>query len=151
MAGTGRELSDDDYRRLLELRTRLRGFLAWSEEQARQAGVTAVQHQLLLAVRGHPDPKGPTIGELADYLYRRHHSAVGVVDRADAAGLVRRVEDPKDRRVVRVRLTDTGRKALRQLSETHIEELRRLAAHLQPLLKGLELGQDDRGGTRLAG
>jgi DNA-binding MarR family transcriptional regulator len=146
-----RELSNGDYRRLLGLRTRLRGFLRWSEGQARAAGLTAAQHQLLLAIRGHDDPAGPTIGELADYLYLRHHSAVGLVDRADAAGLVQRVEDSQDRRVARVLLTGKGRKALRALSEQHISELARLASHLQPLLAGLDLAKDDRGGSRLVG
>jgi DNA-binding MarR family transcriptional regulator len=146
-----RALSDGDYGRLLGLRTRLRGFLRWSEDQARAAGLTAAQHQLLLAIRGHDDPAGPTIGELADYLYLRHHSAVGLIDRADAAGLVQRVEDKQDRRVARVLLTGKGRKALRALSEQHISELARLASHLPPLLAGLDLAKDDRGGSRLLG
>ena len=146
-----RDLSQEDYRRLLDLRTRLRGFAHWSEQQARAAGLTATQHQVLLAVRGHGDRRGPTIGELADYLYLRHHSAVGLVDRADHAGLVRRVEDPEDRRVVRVALTDAGSRALRRLSHLHIEELSRLASHLRPLLDGLELRQDDHGGSRSTG
>ena len=145
------DLTDGDYRRLLGLRTRLRGFLRWSEDQARAAGLTAAQHQLLLAVRGHDDPAGPTIGEVADYLYLRHHSAVGLVDRADDAGLVRRMDDPEDRRVTRVLLTEAGRRALRALSEQHIDELARLASHLQPLLAGLDLSKDDHGGSRVAG
>jgi DNA-binding MarR family transcriptional regulator len=81
-------LDTADFERLLQLRTGLRRFLRWSEAQARAAGVTPAQHQLLLAVRGHPDPDGPTIGEVADYLVLRHHSAVGLVDRAVTAGLV---------------------------------------------------------------
>ena len=142
------EPSDADYARLLGLRTRLRGFIHWSESQARGAGLTPAQHQLLLAVRGHDDPRGPTIGQVADYLYIRHHSAVELVDRADSAGLVERIEDPDDRRVVRVGLTPAGRKALRALSEVHLDELARLADHLQPLLAGLDLDKDDRGGSR---
>jgi len=145
------KLSDRDYRSLLRLRTGLRGFLHWSEEQAKAAGLTAGQHQLLLAVRGHEDPRGPTIGEVADYLFIRHHSAVGLVDRADAAGLIRRTEDRDDRRAVRLSLTPAGAGALARLSALHIEELGRLADHLQPLLAGLELGQEDRGGSRMAG
>src|SRR5919198_3816810 len=82
--------TDEDYRHLLELRTGLRRFLRWSEEQAQAAGVSPAQHQLLLAIRGHPDPRGPTIGDVAEYLLLRHHSAVGLVNRAQAAGLVER-------------------------------------------------------------
>jgi DNA-binding MarR family transcriptional regulator len=145
------QLSDADYRRLLELRTRLRGFLRWSEEQARARGLTPAQHQLLLGIRGHEDPRGPTIGELADYLYLRHNSTVELVDRADAAGLVRRVEDPEDRRVARVRLTPRGRKALTAISKQHVQELGLLASHLQPLISQLDPATPDRGGSRRAG
>ena len=145
----GGDLSHADYRTLLALRTRLRGFLHWSEAQAEAAGLTAAQHQLLLAIRGHDDERGPTIGELADYLFLRHHSAVGLVNRADAVGLVRRIRDQEDGRIVRVRLTERGSRALRELSRRHIEELPRLALHLQPLLAGLDLGQDDHGGSRV--
>jgi DNA-binding MarR family transcriptional regulator len=143
-------LTDGQYFQLLQLRTRLRGFLRWSEEQARAQGLTASQHQLLLALRGHPDPLGPTIGEVADYLSLRHHSAVGLVDRAEQAGLVRRRNDPGDARVVRLGLTARGETFLSRISEAHLEELTRLGANLRPLLRGLDVDQDDRGGSRSA-
>src|SRR5690349_5865856 len=101
-------LRDEDYQRLLELRTGLRRFLRWSEEQAVGAGVTPAQHQLLLAVRGHDDPRGPTVADIARSLLLQHHSTVELVDRAQAGGLVRRGADPRDRRTVRVRLTPHG-------------------------------------------
>src|SRR3954470_1456012 len=109
--------TDEDYRRLLELRTGLRRFLRWSERQAEQAGLTPAQHQLLLAIRGHPDSRGPTVGDIADSLLLRHHSAVGLVDRAAAAGLVARGPDPESLSVVRLRLTDKGAAQLAELSE----------------------------------
>src|ERR1700757_1425367 len=101
-------LSQDDFTRLLELRTGLRRFLRWSEQQAKAAGLTPAKHQLLLAVRGHPNPSGPTVGEIADYLVLRHHSAVGLIDRAVAAGLVIRNRDPDSKSVVRITLTPVG-------------------------------------------
>jgi len=125
---------DEDYRRLLGFRTELRRFLRWSEDEARAAGLTPAQHQLLLAVRGHADPAGPTIGELAEYLVLRHHSVVELIDRAAKAGLVERVGDEADHRVVRLQLTRRGEQAIEQLSRLHLEELRRLA----PLLGSLE-------------
>lgn len=145
---TKTSLSDRDFQRLLQLRTRLRGFLRWSEAQARAAGVPPTQHQLLLAVRGHSDRRGPTIGEAADYLFLRHHSAVELVDRAGQAGLVERRADPDDARVVRLGLTPTGRAALDRLTALHFEELRRLASSLTALVKDFDFDQDDRGGTR---
>ena len=127
-------LDDSEYRRLLQFRTALRRFLHWSEQQAEAAGLTAAQHQLLLAVRGHDDARGPTIGEVAGYLLLRHHSAVGLADRTEKAGLVERLEDGKDRRVVRLRLTPRGEETLRNLSAAHLEELERLAPHMRVLL-----------------
>lgn len=130
-------LPDEAYARLLALRTGLRRFMRWSEEQAAAAGLTPAQHQLLLAVRGHPDPRGPTIGEVADYLLLRHHSAVGLVDRADGAGLVTRARDPDDHRVVRLHLTEDGARRLETLSALHLQELERLSLDLPGAWDGL--------------
>jgi DNA-binding MarR family transcriptional regulator len=123
-------LPDSTYARLLALRTSLRQFERWSEQQARAAGLTPAQHQLLLAIRGHDDPRGPTVGEVADYLLLRHHSVVELIDRADAAGLLRRDRDADDRRVVRLHLTAAGAQRLEALSALHLEELERLTARL---------------------
>lgn len=130
--------TDDDYHRLLELRTGLRRFLRWSEQQAEAAGVTPAQHQLLLAVRGHADERGPTIGDVAGYLLLRHHSVVGLVDRAEAAGLIMRVPDADNRSVVRLRLTDKGSAQLEALSEQHLQELAHLAPTMHALWDALE-------------
>ena len=124
-------LRDGDYRRLLELRDGLRRFLRWSEDQARAAGLTPAQHQLLLAVRGHGAP--PTIGEVAEHLLLRHHSAVELVDRAEQGGLLRRRPDAADHRVVRVELTPLGARRLATVAALHREELRRLADELRPV------------------
>lgn len=133
-----RELADADYQRLLRFRTGLRRFLHWSEEQAEKAGLTAAQHQLLLAVRGHNGDLGPTIGDVAGYLLLQHHSVVGLVDRAVKAGLVERHEDAVDRRVVRLRLTAQGAQILKQLTELHLEEIKRLTPRIRDLSQGLE-------------
>ncbi|HTU39524.1 MAG TPA: MarR family transcriptional regulator [Acidimicrobiales bacterium] len=130
-------LRDADYEDLLTLRSGLRRFLRWSEQQAEEAGLTPAQHQLLLAIRGHSDPRGPTVGEAADYLLLRHHSAVGLVDRAVKAGLVTRARDPEDHRVVRLQLTPKGTKRLETLSAAHLEELERLALKLPSAWRGL--------------
>jgi len=135
-----RSLTEADYRRILDFRTRLRRFLHWSEEQARAAGLTPAQHQLLLAVRGHDGERPPTISDLAGYLLLQHHSVVGLVDRAERAGLVRRVSDPDDRRVVRVALEPKGAAALEQLTWAHLAELKSLAAQVALLDERTEGG-----------
>jgi len=122
---------------LLALRTGLRRFQHWSEAQARAAGLTPAQHQLLLAVRGHVDPRGPKVGQVAHQLLPRHHGTVGLLDRAEAAGLLRRVSDDDDYRVVRLQLTPRGEDRLAALPALHVEELRRLAHQLPDLWEGL--------------
>ena len=131
-------LDQQDYERLLAFRTGLRRFLSWSGQQAEAAGITPAQHQLLLAVRGHPDPRGPTIGEIAGYLLVRHHSAVELIDRAVAAGLVTRQADNEDGRTVRIVLTDDGLQRLERLAAAHLEELDRMTSQLHTLWAGLE-------------
>jgi DNA-binding MarR family transcriptional regulator len=132
------DLSQDDFTRLLELRTGLRRFLRWSEQQAKSAGLTPAKHQLLLAVRGHPDPSGPTVSEIADYLVLRHHSAVGLIDRAEADGLVKRNADARSKSVVRITLTPVGVDKLDGLAEAHLEELAHLAPTMQALWRALD-------------
>ncbi|UVO11197.1 MarR family transcriptional regulator [Mycobacterium sp. SVM_VP21] len=121
-------LPDDVYSRLLAFRTRLRRFERWSADQAQAAGLTPAQHQLLLAVRGHGDSRGPTVGDIADYLLLRHHSAGELIQRAEAAGLVTRVRDAGDQRVIRLQLTETAAQCLQSLTELHVKELERFSA-----------------------
>jgi DNA-binding MarR family transcriptional regulator len=123
-------LTQQDFERLLEFRVTLRRFQRWSEDQAQAAGLTHVQHQLLVAIKGHPGGEPPTVGDLAGYLLLRPHSAVELVDRAEAAGLVERTPDHQDGRVVRVRLTDQGEEILQRLTRAHLDRLHELAAVL---------------------
>jgi len=126
-----RRLTDTDFQRLLAFRDGLRRFLHWSDAQARTVGLTGAQHQLLLAVRGHGSP--PSIREVADHLLLRHHSAVELVDRAVAAGLLVRVADPDDQRVVRLQLTSQGTAKVEALAAAHLEELSRLRTRFTSL------------------
>ncbi len=128
-------LTREDFENLLAFRTSLRRFQRWSEDQAHAAGLTHVQHQLLVAVKGHPGAEPPTISDLAGYLLQRHHSTVELVDRAAMAGLVERVSDATDGRLVRVRLTDLGQQRLDELTPAHLAELRGLARSLNELLE----------------
>jgi len=132
-----RRVSDADYARLLTVRSELRRFEGWSAEQAAAQGLTASQHQLLLAVRGHDEEVGPTISQAADYLLIRHHSAVELVDRTAKAGLIVRTRDAHDHRVVRLQLSDEGHRILEALSEAHLAELANLTPLFESLLEAL--------------
>jgi DNA-binding MarR family transcriptional regulator len=123
----------------------MRLFDRWSEQQAKAAGMTTAQHQLLLAIRGHQDPRGPTIGEIADYLLLRHHSVVGLVDRVVALGLIARSRDELDGRVIRLALTPKGARRLEELSKLLVEQLKRLGTNFSNISEGLDPVQHPHG------
>ncbi|GAA3205051.1 MarR family winged helix-turn-helix transcriptional regulator [Nonomuraea helvata] len=135
MGRRSERLTARDYANLLSFRVGLRRFLRWSEERAAEVGLTSTQHQLLLAIRGHADPRGPTIGEVADYLCTRHHSAVQLVDRVERLGLISRNRGGvRDRREVRLTLTEAGHAKLALLGAAHLEELQRMAPMINTLV-----------------
>ena len=124
------DLSDEQYHVLLVFRCALRRYLRWSADEAGRLGLTANQHQALLAVRGHQGPNPPSIRELAGYLMIRHHSAVELVRRMETLGVLTRSSDPHDHRVVRLALTEHGEELLSRLATTHMAELQRVVARL---------------------
>ncbi|HTU97549.1 MAG TPA: MarR family transcriptional regulator [Solirubrobacteraceae bacterium] len=135
-------LTDADYERLAQFRYGLRRFLHWSEQQARAAGVTPTQHQLLLAIRASRTPGGATVGEVADVLIIRHHSAVELIDRTEKKGLISRERDSDQQSVVHLQLTELGALTLSSLSGVHLRELAQLAPTIQALLGSLDDSDD---------
>ena len=130
-------ISKADYERLAAFRATLRRFLRFSEEAAGTVGLTAQQHQALLSVQGMPGRDHATMGELAERLQIKPHSAVELVDRLEAAGLMRREPSPDDGRLVRLRVTAKGLDVLAGLAATHRTELRRLGPELHATLAGI--------------
>jgi DNA-binding MarR family transcriptional regulator len=129
-----RSLTDADYRALGEFRLALRQFLAFSEAGARAVGLTAQQHQALLAIRAHAGPEAISIGELADTLLIKNHSAVGLVDRLVGRGFVKRDNSAEDRRRVLLSLTPEAKAVLEAISQGNIRELRGTAKAVTALL-----------------
>lgn len=125
-----RKLSLADYRALAEFRFQIRSFLSFSERAARNHGIEPQQHQLLLACKGLPADDRPTIKTLARRLCVEHHTAVALVDKLAAAGLVERMSSPTDRREVLVHITADGNSLLTALSELHHDQLREVGPKL---------------------
>jgi DNA-binding MarR family transcriptional regulator len=118
------EPSIGDYRALAELRYQIRRFLSFSEHAARAAGMEPQQHQLLLAIKGLPPDRRPTIKALAERLCVQHHTVVALVDQVEARKLVRRKRNAADRREILLMLTPQGERILRGLSVQHRDQLR---------------------------
>jgi DNA-binding MarR family transcriptional regulator len=124
-----------DYETLARFRHELRKFQAFSEAAANRSGLTAQQHQALLAIRGFSRREPVSVGDLARYLLIRHHTAVELVDRMTKLKILDRVVDPTDRRRVLVQLTNEGERRLQRLSRIHLEELRAIGPTLTKILK----------------
>jgi len=128
-------LAKADFELLAEFRYTLRRFLGFSEAAALRQGVTPQQYQALLAIEGYPGRNWVSISELAGQMHIAPHSAVGLVDRMSALGLVRRTPSREDRRRVHVTLTPRGLRVLEKLYRTHRAELAKIGPQLGRLLR----------------
>ena len=137
MTNSENELDISDYQALAEFRYQIRRFLHFSEQTARSAGLEPQQHQLLLAIKGLPEGRKATIGELAERLQIQHHSTVELVDRLVDKGYAQRQRDESDQRRVLVRLTPEGEEILHRLSSSMLAELRSTGPVLVQALSGL--------------
>ena len=135
--GAGKVLRDEYYVALASFRLALRSVLSFSEEAARAAGLTAQQHQAILAIRGLAQSEGMSINELAESLILKPQSAVELADRLELAGLVKRSRASEDRRRVHLRLTPKAEAILKELSTAHLDQIRREAPHLIKLLSAM--------------
>ncbi|HEV2521546.1 MAG TPA: MarR family transcriptional regulator [Candidatus Acidoferrales bacterium] len=123
-------LTAADFRSLAEFRYRIRIYLNGSEEAARNAGLEPQQYMLMLALRGLPADREPSIRELAERLQLRHHSVVELVDRLEKRQYLRRERSRSDRRQVILHLTPRGERILTRLAQQRISELRNAAPAL---------------------
>lgn len=137
MAAKQAKVGKAEYETLAALRYALRKFLRFSEEAAHAAGLTPQQHQALLAIKGFPGRDSITVGELAERLQLRHHSAVGLADRLVSSRWVVRKQDTVDRRQVYLSLSARGETVLQELSAAHKEQLRRVGPEIGQLLDRL--------------
>jgi DNA-binding MarR family transcriptional regulator len=111
------------YESLATFRYELRRYLRYSEQVTRRNGMTPLQYQLLLQVKGFPGRDEATVSELAERLQAKHHGVVALVTRCERLGLVKRRVSDEDRRQVLVRLTAAGERQIEKLAELHRREL----------------------------
>jgi DNA-binding MarR family transcriptional regulator len=138
---TPEKLSKTQYETLAAFRYALRRFIHFSEQAAETVGLTPQQHQAMLAIKGFPGCDCVTVGELAERLQLRHHSAVGLVDRMVAEKLVARELSREDRRKVLIRLTAVGERKLEKLSSIHRRLLKQVGPELSKLLERLNAAE----------
>ena len=123
-------LNKTEYERISHFRYRLRRFLRISEKLCKDHGLTPLQYQLLLHIKGFPGRDWATIGELAERLQAHHHGVVALIDRCEHLGLVERQPGRDDRRVVEVHLRPDGEDILARIATQHQDELHQLLDEL---------------------
>ena len=132
------QLTATDYELLADFRYALRRFAAFSENAAAGLDLMPQQHQALLAIKGTrkstPSRRGLYVGEIAERLLIRPHTAAELVGRLARLDLVSREADPEDGRRVEVVLTARAERMLEDLSASHLEELRAMRPLLTRLL-----------------
>ena len=116
--------SDEDLKALAGFRSALRRFLAFSEQAAAARGITMQWYQAMLVIRTQNANARVSIGELAESLMIRDHSATELVARLTSANLVKRHDDPKDGRRSFLSLSAQGEKCLADLAQTHLMRLK---------------------------
>ncbi|MGO4402415.1 MarR family winged helix-turn-helix transcriptional regulator [Achromobacter sp. PAB15] len=135
-------LSPADYELLADFRYALRTFAAFSEGAAAEFDLTPQQHQTLLAIKGTrkhpPGRRGLYVGEIAERLLIRPHTAAELVGRLARLELVSREDDAEDGRRVEVVLTPKAERVLEGLSASHLEELRGMRPLLGRLLARID-------------
>jgi len=122
-----------EYRTAAQFRAALRLFLRKSEVAARAAGLTPRQHLLLLQIAGS-EGGSTTVSELVETLALTQSAVTELVQRAEAAGLVRRAGSPSDGRVVDLSLTPEGAVRLERVHDAlgpERAELRRMIDALE--------------------
>jgi DNA-binding MarR family transcriptional regulator len=130
-------VSRAEYQALAEFRYQLAGFLRRRRSAAQNAGIEPQQYELLLAVKGLPTNKKPTIKQIAEQLRLQHHSTVELTTRLVKRGLVKRQRSKEDRRSVLLSLTKNGQRAMDQVVEYSLEQLRQEAPELLKTLARL--------------
>jgi DNA-binding MarR family transcriptional regulator len=105
--------SVQEIQRVAMFRAALRRFERTTERAVRRVGLTPRQYVLLLAIEGSPDgERKARLTDLAEALQLAPSTTSELVDRAAAAGFVRRATMARDGRVVSVSLTAAGRRVL---------------------------------------
>lgn len=133
-----RTLSKTEYKALANFRYQIRKYLRFMEEKARARGHNPQQYQLLLAIEGLPEGEAPTIKTLAERMQLNHNSTVELVDRCEQRGLLRRVRDGADRRIVTLVPTLDGKRMMQEQARASRAELQQIGpilfASLQQLI-----------------
>jgi len=111
------------------LRRVAKAIAAKADQQLVHWGISLAQYQVLRYLNDN----GPaTLGELSDYSFGGNSNMTAIMDRMERDGLVERVRDVPDRRVVRARLTHKGQELIEAATQPHRRFIVKLLSGLEP-------------------
>jgi DNA-binding MarR family transcriptional regulator len=133
MTAIGREeatdRSDLTNQIIAEFGTFIRELRCMGSDRMRRGAVSTAHFHLLSMLDRHGEMAMSRVAEVLDVSLS---NASGLIDRLEERGLVERIRVPDDRRVVLVRLTETGRKTLGEVEVLKDEMVRRIVGRLTP-------------------
>ena len=98
------------------------------EQMIRPFNISMTQYNVLRILRG-AEPEGRTCGEIGERMIAREPDVTRLLERMDKAGLIKRMRDREDRRVVVTRISSNGLKLLEEMEP----KLRELDGLMQPM------------------
>jgi len=116
-------LNKNDFETLSEFRYQIRKFVRFSEDVARQHGITPLQYLMMLHIKGYPGREWATVGELAERLQTQQHGVVALISRCEKLEFVERRRSAEDRRRIEVHLLEDGQKVVEQIARRHRAQL----------------------------
>lgn len=93
------------------LRRIFKALQEYSEQVLKEFGVTGPQ---IWALRTIYKEGSLSMGELSDKMYLHMSTVSGIIDRLETKGYVERYRDRLDRRIVRISLTETGKRLVQR-------------------------------------
>ncbi len=139
LQGEAQDLTLDEYRDMAEFFHQIRDFERRSETHAQALGMNPELHQLLLTIQGLPEGLRPTIASIAEQLCVSPQTVSALVDQAAGRMDLIRSSAGGDGTDDWVKLTRSGREALRRLVLVNRDELERsgpeIAGALQSIIK----------------
>ncbi|WP_336206833.1 MarR family winged helix-turn-helix transcriptional regulator [Nonomuraea sp. LPB2021202275-12-8] len=118
---------EDLIRRITETQRGLGKAFAQHQSPLFTSNLTMRQLKVIMVVAINGSATGQ---DLAHNLGVALGTVTGIVDRLVAHGFVSRHEDPHDRRVRRVELTETGAKLMEEINDAGLQHYRQIMDHL---------------------
>lgn len=101
------------------------------QREVSRFNLTVPQYVTLAAIEGFAGSK-ERMGRIAQTAHQCSATMTGIIDRLEAMGLVKRDNNPQDRRSVLVELTDAGRAKIEEVRAARRQRLASLLVGIEP-------------------